>query len=642
MLLQTLMQSQVTFLLENNTQMDFERAAAPSLNNPTMLDNDWTTYNQTLFAWQNNARIFRIKTDNLELGIYQFNADVIHGMDTLKLKARIAQDSIEQQIDYKVYANQTSQNWYSITNNTFHQFEWNVGGNELQIKFTGEISPDGTIHRVRIAIHDFTPFLLPSPEELNDKNMLNLLSYNIALLTPFGIIDHDETTRVNYIKDVIPDYLDVIVFEEAFELEQTLIESLEDRYPYVATNLNEANVVLPGLTKNGGVLIMSKWPIIEEDDIDFQSLGIPCGIITFDCLARKGVKYVQIDKMGRPYHIFGTHLDAAVGNNIHLAQLEAFNDFILAKDIPDNEAVLMAGDFNISFFTSLYNSLRSIISIAEPTYLGQPYIYSSSNYNHYSIGSNSSLDEPSGSFIDFTLSSSRHLLPLSSTEEIWFLRSIHDDMWKIFDLSDHQAVLGRFQFPSLEITIDSEETCVTASETFDLLASTNTSASTFEWFKNDVLIDDQLGPVLSNLELPDTGRYHILLPVNYAPDSMINSSYHSAYIYPGNYASIQKSNVILVKECNSISTGISASTNFNISIYPNPVMETLHISLNKIGNQDEISYQLQNVFGQILCEDILISHSVSIDVKDFPNGIYYLNLTELTTNKSSSSSFLKF
>jgi len=62
-----------------------------------------------------------------------------------------------------------------------------------------------------------------------------------------------------------------------------------------------------------------------------------------------------------------------------------------------------------------------------------------------------------------------HQIPTIQTNKIIILRSIADDMWDIFDFSDHLAVQGRFHFPAPTcpsiLTLDNTHT--TGTENFE-------------------------------------------------------------------------------------------------------------------------------------------------------------------------------
>ncbi|PFH38107.1 endonuclease/exonuclease/phosphatase family protein [Besnoitia besnoiti] len=69
--------------------------------------------------------------------------------------------------------------------------------------------------------------------------------------------------------------------------------------------------------RNGGVVIVSKWPILEQHAYIYHNAAMP------DCLENKGAVLVRIDKGGKIYNVVGTHLQSGDRNNdIRLAQLK--------------------------------------------------------------------------------------------------------------------------------------------------------------------------------------------------------------------------------------------------------------------------------------------------------------------------------
>lgn len=67
--------------------------------------------------------------------------------------------------------------------------------------------------------------------------------------------------------------------------------------------------------RNGGVLIISKWPLVERHAYVFKNGALP------DCLENKGAVLVRVNKCGRIYNVVGTHLQSGYSNShVRLAQ----------------------------------------------------------------------------------------------------------------------------------------------------------------------------------------------------------------------------------------------------------------------------------------------------------------------------------
>ncbi len=88
----------------------------------------------------------------------------------------------------------------------------------------------------------------------------------------------------------------------------------------------------------------------------------------------------------------------------------------------------------------------SILRAEEPRYQGNAFTYDP-DLNLYASGSDFE-------FLDYVLRLSDHLKPIDSLNEVRIYRSIDDDLWGEFDLSDHFAVYGHFKFPNTVMAAD--------------------------------------------------------------------------------------------------------------------------------------------------------------------------------------------
>ncbi|PHJ24809.1 endonuclease exonuclease phosphatase domain-containing [Cystoisospora suis] len=70
-----------------------------------------------------------------------------------------------------------------------------------------------------------------------------------------------------------------------------------------------------GTRRNGGVVIISRWPILQRHAYIYHHSAMP------DSLENKGAVLVRIDKGGKIYNVVGTHLQSGESNNnIRVAQ----------------------------------------------------------------------------------------------------------------------------------------------------------------------------------------------------------------------------------------------------------------------------------------------------------------------------------
>lgn len=198
----------------------------------------------------------------------------------------------------------------------------------------------------------------PTYHYTDNGSDLTLVSYNVQLWPFYGktgglIMNKPEQRAINISKKLSS--YDVVTVQEAFSsgYQATLIGAMNNNYPYVVKPMVNQKPF------NSGVVIFSRWPIVEEDKWEFsRCVGI-------DCAAAKGVLYAKINKQGHFYHIFSTHIQAegdAHANysneasfedeqDVIAARLEQFYElrqFIASKQIPQEEAVIVTGDLNIN------------------------------------------------------------------------------------------------------------------------------------------------------------------------------------------------------------------------------------------------------------------------------------------------------
>lgn len=265
-------------------------------------------------------------------------------------------------------------------------------------------------------------------------NNFRVLTYNVWSLLP-GITSKNTHPRLDTIADYVSGY-DAVVFQELFDplLTAHFRSKISEEYPYLTDIPFKLGKLL-----TGGSFIASKHPILEHDDVVYDACRAD------GCLASKGMNYAKIDKGGRIYHLFGTHTHAYTGADdiaVRFAQLNQLKGFVDRKQIDANEAVLLAGDFNVDKvnFAQEHLDFLDVLNATEPTALGEyPYsyagpvnVYAEDQYNEY---------------LDYVLYSNEHLQPVYSHNKLLVPRSIEWDHWTTWDLSDHYPVASEFVFP---------------------------------------------------------------------------------------------------------------------------------------------------------------------------------------------------
>jgi len=294
---------------------------------------------------------------------------------------------------------------------------------------------------------------------------LNVCTYNVWFMPPlitlfahrFGVnLSPRKQTRAALIAESVPENLDIVVLCEAFcqKATNTLCKSLEARH-----GLKYRTQVLgrKGLGKllSGGVVVVSKRPIIETDELVFGQV-----YARDDGLANKGVLYAKIamdNDSGstgsrRHAHVFATHTQAWDTPNCKAArakQMEMVRDFIKSKAIPQDELVLVVGDLNVPRETEEYEVMLTILDATNPnlTDLTNPSFNHITNY----LASGGPSSGGSSTTLDYILVSKGHLQPLEATAETISLKAKSKYPLKgkeVDDLSDHYPVIATIKLPS--------------------------------------------------------------------------------------------------------------------------------------------------------------------------------------------------
>ncbi|CAH9063498.1 hypothetical protein PSECIP111951_02915 [Pseudoalteromonas holothuriae] len=271
-------------------------------------------------------------------------------------------------------------------------------------------------------------------EKSQYSNELNVLTYNTwALLPPLA--SKNTGDRLDTIAEYMTNY-DVVVFQEVFDpiLTAKFRAKVAQTYPYMTEIPWQVGKIL-----TGGSFIASRWPIEAQDAVVYDACRAD------GCLAGKGMNYAKIRKGSNAYHIFGTHTHAYTSEQdvaVRFEQLTQLKHFIENKQIPYQEPVIMAGDFNVDKinFPQEHLAFLALLNATEPEAKGAyPYSYAGL-VNIYA-------DEAFNEYLDYVLYSNDHLAPYTSENNMLTPRSIDSQHWQSWDLSDHYPVEGRFAFP---------------------------------------------------------------------------------------------------------------------------------------------------------------------------------------------------
>ena len=265
------------------------------------------------------------------------------------------------------------------------------------------------------------------PLATTPPHVLDVLTFNTALLPSMAA-----RTRQGDRAAVMAPHLvgyDVLVLQELFDdrLAGPLLFELEASYPYRGEPVGRAGARGVPWRQAGGVVILSRWPIEREARSTFD--GVCSGT---DCLADKGVAYAAVRKGDRVYHVFGTHAQSEFGMSVARVRAEQFallRAFVDAQEIPIDEPIVLAGDFNVDAGRPELGSMLEVLRAVRPPTEGPE------RFTWDPAGN--ALADHRGEWLDYVLYAADHAAPVAAWNRAVPLR--HEGL----DLSDHYAVWGR-------------------------------------------------------------------------------------------------------------------------------------------------------------------------------------------------------
>ncbi|CAK4711266.1 unnamed protein product [Aphanomyces euteiches] len=218
-----------------------------------------------------------------------------------------------------------------------------------------------------------SPTPRPTPPPPQPANMsFNVIQYNI-FGRPYAVSKDGQEERLARIPATIQRMcptascggIDVVTFAEADidSQRQGMLDAFRKQgFNYHTTVVGDTDPFTSLL--NGGVIIVSKWPILREAQHIYRQA---CHYS--DCLAAKGVKYARINKTvgnrSKAFNVFATHMQAwstEAGRTDRIKQAEQFHAFAEALHIPHTEPLIFAGDFNVDNH-SYPGEVRNLINL---------------------------------------------------------------------------------------------------------------------------------------------------------------------------------------------------------------------------------------------------------------------------------------
>ncbi|MFF6906659.1 sphingomyelin phosphodiesterase [Streptomyces sp. NPDC012389] len=290
-----------------------------------------------------------------------------------------------------------------------------------------------------------------------DTPSLRVLSYNTFIfsktLHPNWGQDHRaaEIPKTSFFRGN-----DVVVIQEAFDngASDALLRNSAAQYPYQTPVVGRSKSGWDATSgsysattpEDGGVTILSKWPIIRKEQYVFKDA---CG---GDWWSNKGFAYTVLNVNGTRVHVVGTHAQstdpgcsAGEAARMRSLQFKAMDAFLDAKKIPASEQVIVAGDFNVDGHSAEYASfLKDADLVPADTKAGHTYSFDTRDN---SIASERYPNDPRED-LDHVLHRAGHVKPAGWKNDVikeqsapWTVSSWGKN-YTYTNLSDHYPVIG--------------------------------------------------------------------------------------------------------------------------------------------------------------------------------------------------------
>jgi len=622
--------AQSTFRLRNSTWQDFNLEVVQS--GPAVVpSSEWQLHEDTVLGWWDDEPVEVFTSNRTNDAVAEGDTAILdillRGLsDTLKLRMRLIGLEAGTSMQFAISGPDFDQTWSESPD--FHELQTTLFGKNTVIKYRPDNDDVSQQRNVFFTLHDL-PIYEIDEEDFNNPNVMNAMFYNIQML-PFGVSGMGQANdRAALLPAQISPYQDVVMFCEAFDdnaREDHLTPAmLAAGFPYSTEILNPNNSIIP-LPWNGGVMFFSRWPIEATADLDFEF----CGQASQDCLANKGIQYVRVNKMGKRYHLLGTHMDAGgEEDDIHAkrSQMGEMRMFIDQQNIPDGEPVIFGGDFNVAptHPENLYAAMLDSIGPYVPTPIG---------YH------NSTFSGDLGKIIDNAWGDKSHLVALEATNEVITMRSLEPVLWELGEFSDHRCALGRFFYPGIEM-VGAGDTVLCPGESITLRVESDTEVS-YQWEKDAVELEGETLAELTiaNATEANSGQYRCVVryDVIYGDeeDALTQVFYpngadtvRSAFNYEfGQFTFSQPLCELSVEDL--------VPSAFNV--YPNPSEGLLNVKFAQAIPFGQM--EVLDMMGRSVLKQRISGSQTSINLSTNPSGIYLL-MVEVDGSRSNQRVVLR-
>ncbi len=608
--------AQSTFRVRNSTWQDFNIAVMQS-GEAAVPSSEWTLLEDTVLGWWDEAPVNIFTCNRTNASVAEGDTAVIEvllqgAVDTLRLRMRLAGQATGTSMQFAISGPGFSQPWTDSPD--FQQVETTLFGKSVVIKYRADNADDTQQRNVFFTIHDL-PIYEIAESDFNDPNIMNAMFYNIQML-PFGVSGLAQASdRAALLPAQLSPYQDVVMYCEVFDdspREDDLVPAMEAAgFAYRTEILNPNNSIIP-IPWNGGVIFFSRWPIEYEADFNFSL----CGQASQDCLANKGIKYARVNKLGKRYHLFGTHMDAGGEEDDILAkrsQMGEMRDFIDAQDIPDGEPVIFGGDFNVSPIHgfNLYPAMLDSIGPYIPHPIGYP---------------NSTFDGDFGKIIDNAWGDKSHLVALESTNEVITMRSLDPVLWELGEFSDHRSALGRFVYPDMEM-VGAGDAVLCPMESFSLRMESSIPV-TYQWQKDGVDLEGETSDELwvINATEANSGQYRCVVGYEVIYGNVEDAL--TQVFYPSGPDTVRS---VFNYEFGTFTVsqplcevGVEEQEAASFTVFPNPGEGIFTVQF-----QEQVVnavLEVNDLVGRTLLRQTVNSNAHSIDLTAQPTGMYLLTV----------------